>query len=176
MEQKNEIISPFEASKDAPNLKLKNKKIKDSEETMEDASNKSDVFAELLQDGEKLDKSSNRMVDKISIIISSHKKEFEKNFTFGLIFESIELLLEEYKSQTLLFKSYAASQYEMYNEESLVRLLDILREITKERKTIINDIVDKVIKVQKLSNDRLKIDMGTDGDDIKDLFDPDEIK
>lgn len=174
VEVSSKITSPFEANK------LINDVIgKGAEELAESNMNKiirEDIFHSLLESGEALDNDAQALINEIESLKINFKNEFDKNFTFKIIFNSVQLMINEYKSQTTLFTSYTQSYFTMYEEENLVKLLDILREILKERKTIINDVINNIIKIQKLTNDRIKIDMGSDDEDIQDLIDPDEIK
>jgi ACT domain-containing protein len=40
---------------------------------------------------------------------------------------------------------------------------------------IINDTINNVIKVQKLANDRIKIDQATEEEDVEDILNPDQL-
>jgi len=48
--------------------------------------------------------------------------------------------------------------------------------IISDRRAILNDVINNVTKLQRLANDRIKMDManGTD-DDIDDLLNPDSL-
>jgi hypothetical protein len=169
------VMSPFEMSRKILDSTI-NSNDEESLKTLFGAiESKTDFFESLVQSGETLDKTANGLIAQIETLKKNNKNELEKNFTFTILFNSLNLLLEEYKSQTSLFSSYSKAYFELYNEENLVKVLDILREILKERKTILNDIINNIIKIQKLTNDRIKIDMGTD-DETGDFLDQDEIK
>ncbi len=159
------ITSPFESERDDEIL----------DGDFNNLTKSYDLFTGLQEEGKNLDKSANEMIKEVETIIGQEEETIKKNLTFKLLFQSIKQTLREYKTQTALFESYVKAFEDVTNEENIVKVLDILREILKERKMTINDVISHLVKIQKLTNDRIKIDKSDTDEDVEDLLNPDEI-
>jgi hypothetical protein len=175
MAKPQKITSSFEMNRNMLDSTVSSEDKESLKKMFKSIGQSSDFFKDLVESGKRLDGTANGLIKQIEDLKRNNSAELVKNFTFTILFNSLNLLFEEYKSQTSLFNSYTLAYGELFNEENLVKVLDILREILTERKTIINEIVNNLIKIQKLTNDRIKIDMGTD-DGEDGLLDQDEIK
>jgi len=135
------------------------------------------IFETLKEQNNTLDSNIIDLQNEILVLQKKNKDDFSKNLTFSLAFNTISTLLEEYRYQSTLFAQYSNLYDEMCNEENLVKILDILRMILTERKNILNDVLNNVIKLQRLANDRIKIDINTTDENnlIDDIINPDTI-
>lgn len=136
-----------------------------------------EIFETLKEQNATLDADVENLQSEIVLLKDKNSDEIDKNLTFSLAFNTISTLLTEYKYQSILFSQYSILYDEMCNEENLVKILDILRMILTERKNILNDVINNVIKLQRLANDRIKIDINTNDEDtiIDDLINPDTM-
>lgn len=173
MSRKNKIVtSPFENIRQFDN-DTKNKT--NDLETFNNIFTSYDIFNELIQNSEVLNASADDLILEVNEILNVNAESITKNMVFKALFKSINQMISEYKTQSSLFTTYASAFENITNEENIVKILDIMREILKERKHTINDIISNLVKVQKLTNDRIKIDKSDNDDDIDDLLNPDEI-
>lgn len=158
------IVSPFESVQD-----------NDFDNDGSNIKSDSSVFMKLQASSKILDQNTDQLVCEVDAIIKKEKDFIDKNITFRVLFNSIKQSLFEYKNSSLLFDSYAIAYDDIGDEENKVKLLDMLREILKERKGTINEVINNLIKIQKLTNDRIRIDASVDDDDVEDLLNPTEM-
>jgi len=123
-----------------------------------------------------LDNNITALKQEIDNIQSTNSDTFNANLTFSLSFRTIDSMFNEYKYLSVLFNKYSQLFNELVNEENIIKILDILRMIISDRRAILNDVINNVTKLQRLANDRIKMDManGSD-DDIDDLLNPDSL-
>jgi hypothetical protein len=109
--------------------------------------------------------------------MTTNSDSMSKNITFRSIITTLKLAIKEYKYQKILFQKYINSHNEMNNEDSVVRILELIRQVISDRRVILNDITNNLLKLQKLDNDRIKIDLAPsdDLDDIDELLSPDTL-
>jgi hypothetical protein len=139
---------------------------------------KSDIIFETLKEQNNLlNVSMKRVIKDIYDIRENHEESFTKNLTFALIFSALEVAVQEYEYQSQLFEEYSNLYDEMCNEENIVKVLDLLRLIITDRRAILNDIMSNILKIQKLDNDRIKMDNSiNDGeDDLDNMISPDTL-
>jgi hypothetical protein len=139
---------------------------------------KSDIiFETLIEQNNLLNVSMQRVTKDICEIRDNHEDSFSKNLTFALVFSALEVAVKEYEYQSQLFEEYSSLYDEMCNEENIVKVLDLLRLIITDRRAILNDIMSNILKIQKLDNDRIKMDNSiNDGeDDLDDMISPDTL-
>jgi len=168
---KQQITSPFENARTENDDSPTGWKSTD----FENLSKKYDVFTDLEADSDELDKNADNLMKEVDDLVKKDEETINKNLTFKLIFQSIKHSLKEYKTTSILFRSYAKAYNDIGDEENTVKVLDILREILKERKDVLNEVINNLIKIQKLTNDRIKIDAATSDVDVEDLMNPEEI-
>jgi hypothetical protein len=134
------------------------------------------VFTQLNNENTILNEKMDALITKIDSIKENNPETFEKNITFELLFDTLSVSIKEYNYQSQLFLEYTKLYDEMCNEENIVKVLDLLRMIISDRRSILNDIMSNVLKIQRLDNDRIKMDIGSDDDDIvDDLLTPDSL-
>ena len=133
-------------------------------------------FIEVLKENEELNLLSEELISDIDNIKSDHDS-LSKNITFKSILTSLRIAVNEYKYQKILCERYIESYTEMCNEENTVKILELVRAVISDRRIILNDITNNLLKLQRLSNERKKIDMvsGEDDNDIDDLISPDTL-
>lgn len=132
------------------------------------------VFDSLLKQNENLDEAMNQVLEDIAVIKKDRSDSITKNLTFSMIFSTLNVAVKEYTYQSFLFSEYA-KQYEcMCNEENIVKILDLLRMIVADRRMVLNDIVSNLLKLQRLDNDRIKLDNAIgDDSEMGDMLSPD---
>jgi len=138
---------------------------------------KSDILFDVLKkQNTDLDLAIKNISDDISNIRTNNTDSLSKNLTFSMVFSALEVAVKEYEYQSGLFEEYSKMYDEMCNEENIVRVLDLLRLIITDRRMILNDITNNILKIQRLDNDRIKMDssMGDDSE-IGDLITPDSL-
>jgi hypothetical protein len=107
--KKQVVVAPFEQSRSEESMPDMDNSIKTPADSIKDLNVLvvgNDIFEELLASSSETDERANELKDQIEEIKTNNASELEKNFTFKLLFNSIKQSLEEYKTQTLLFKSY----------------------------------------------------------------------
>lgn len=134
------------------------------------------IFETLLKENTILDEMMVEVSTEVSNIRNNYKESFTKNLTFSLCFKAIDVLTKEYEYQSKLFSEYSKLSDEMCNEENMVKMFDMLRMIITDRRAILNDIINNMLKVQKLDNDRIKMDSAIgDDDEVGDMLSPDSL-
>lgn len=134
------------------------------------------IFESLMEQNISLDIAMKQVTNDISNIRENHKDSFTKNLTFSMVFSALDVAVKEYEYQSYLFKEYSTLYDEMCNEENIVKVLDLLRLIITDRRAILNDILSNILKVQKLDNDRIKMDNSINDDDmVDDMISPDSL-
>jgi hypothetical protein len=135
------------------------------------------VFTQLNSENVVLNNKMDNLITKINLIKENNPDTFEKNITFELLFDTLSVSIKEYNYQSQLFLEYTKLYDEMCNEENIVKVLDLLRMIISDRRTILNDIMSNVLKIQRLDNDRIKMDINNDDDDdiVDNLLTPDSL-
>lgn len=148
---------------------------KDDKNKKQKFSGQNEIFISLKNGNDELNKKAGFIRNKISKIFENNKDEIENNITFDIIFDTMNLSLTEYNQLSNTFDSYTKVYDDIFNEENAVQVLNILRQILSDRRSLINDLINNLIKIQKLSNDRLRLNMSMDDDsedDVSDLMSP----
>lgn len=133
-----------------------------------------DIFYGLLEENDNLSIHADDIISDIDSIVNT-KDSVSKNITFKSIINTLKLAVKEYMYQKILFETYIQNYTEMCNEENVVKILELIRQVIADRRVILNDITNNLLKLQKLDNERIKIDAasGDDIDDIDDIVSPD---
>jgi len=173
MEQKNIPLTNFE------NIKNNIQNLRPEQNVNSNSYNNTSsvkLFFDLLKENDELNIYADDVISDIDNI-TSLTDSMSKNITFRSIILMLKLAIKEYKYQKLLFKKYIDSHNEMTNEENIVKMLDLIRQVISDRRTILNDITNNLLKLQKLDNDRIKMDLssGEDIDDIDNMLSPDTL-
>lgn len=171
----NKITTPFEDTRIPDDDTPPGWNPKQPEGDFANLAKKYDIFSELESDSDQLDINANDLMKEVDNLVNKDVEIINKNLTFGLIFKSIKHSLKEYKTTSILFRTYSKAYMDIGDEENTVKVLDILREILKERKESIDSVISNLIKIQKLTNDRIKIDKADSDVDVDDLMSPEEI-
>lgn len=166
-----ELFSGFEDMENFKNINKKNINKKATNESSKSS------FENLLNQNIFLNEEADRLIIDIDNIESSNNEQIEKNLTFRTIISSLKLSVNEYKYQKLLFEQYVENYIEIYNEENIVKVLDLIRQVISDRRVILNSITDNLLKLQRLINERLKFDNMTneDIDDVDKYITPDNF-
>lgn len=167
-------IELFTGFENIDNLKNSNKK-NINKKVINEVSKSS--FENLLNQNIFLNDEAERLIIDIDNIESSNSEHIEKNLTFRSIISSLKLSVNEYKYQKLLFEQYVENYIQIYNEENIVKVLDLIRQVISDRRVILNSITDNLLKLQRLINERLKFDSMTneDIDDVDKYITPDNF-
>ncbi len=136
-----------------------------------------ELFESLKTLNVELDNNITALKLEIDNIQLANIETFTSNLTFSLSFKTIDSMFNEYKYLSVLFNKYSQLFNELVNEENIIKILDILRMIISDRRAILNDVINNVTKLQRLANDRIKMDMAnsSDDDDINDFLNPDSL-
>ena len=138
--------------------------------------NRDKSFIEVLKENEELNLLSEELISDIDNI-KQDSESLDKNITFRSILTSLRIAVNEYKYQKILCERYIGSYAEMCNEENIVKILELIRVVISDRRIILNDITNNLLKLQRLSNERKKLDMasGEDDNDIDGMISPDTL-
>lgn len=132
-----------------------------------------DIFESLIIQNNEINIQAEDLISDIDSISRDNSDTLKRNITFKSILTSLKLSISEYKNVKLLFEQYADIYLSIYNEENTVKVLDILRQIISDRRLIMTSITDNLIKLQRLTNERDKIDVVDEiGDDVENYLTP----
>lgn len=133
-------------------------------------------FIDVIKENEELNILSEELISDISNI-RKDSESLDKNITFKSILTTLSIAVSEYKYQKILCERYIKSYSEMCNEENVVKILELIRTVISDRRIILNDITNNLLKLQRLSNERKKLDMasGEDDNDIDGMISPDTL-
>lgn len=134
------------------------------------------LFQDLLKENDELNIHADGIISDIDDIVSN-KDSINKNIAFRSIINTLKLSVKEYIYQKLLFERYVNNYEEIFNEENIVKVLNLIRLVISDRREILNGITENLLKLQRLDNDRIKIDAATgeDTDDIDNMVSPDTL-
>ena len=112
------------------------------DDNQNDNSNESHVaienaFNELIKQNIELNTRIKVVKNEVSKLRKKFADEFDKNLTFNILFISINQLVDEYDTQTKTFETYCKIYNDIFNEENVVKILDILRNILIDRKNVL---------------------------------------
>jgi hypothetical protein len=134
------------------------------------------VFDSLIEQNSILDEAMEQLIVDITNIKENRADSFQKNLTFTMIFSALNVAVKEYTYQSTLFSEYANQYGQMCNEENSVKILDILRMIIADRRMVLNEVMSNILKIQRLDNDRIKLDNAIgDDSDLGDLLSPESL-
>jgi hypothetical protein len=160
------------------NFELIQKNINDENNTddIQDELNIDTRFIKVLKENEELNILSEELISDIDNI-KQDSESINKNMAFKSILTTLRIAVNEYKYQKILCERCIKSYSEMCNEENVVKILELIRTVISDRRIILNDITNNLLKLQRLSNERKKLDMvsGEDDDDIDRMVTPDTL-
>jgi hypothetical protein len=146
---------------------------KDKKQPDEIVIKSADIFESLIIQNNEINIQAEDLIYDIDNISRDNSDTLKRNITFKSILTSLKLSISEYKNIKLLFEQYVDIYLSIYNEENTVKVLDILRQVISDRRLIMASITDNLIKLQRLTNERDKIDVVDEiGDDVENYLTP----